>query len=207
VSQGSPLAGAFEAAVCLTNTWGTVSDKGAVLNEMKRHLGDVWVDLGRVAEPEGRAFVDALLATEPNRLGEGFREALRKHGASLDEDLIIEADFTEAGGYYAMQQLLTARPNAVFCASDMMAVGAMRAVSEAGLKIPGDIALIGFDDLPLAKRTDPQLTTVRQPIDQLGIEAVSILLDLINSGTEPPRRVILDTELIIRGSCGSYRTT
>lgn len=138
---------------------------------------------------------------------DGYRKALRKRVSGVDEALIIEGDFTEEGGYFAMRQLLHASPDAVFCASDLMAVGAMRTVREAGLKIPEDIAFVGFDDLPLAKRAEPQLTTVRQPIDQLGSEAVGILLDLINTGIEPPRRVILETDLIIRDSCGSHRWT
>jgi DNA-binding LacI/PurR family transcriptional regulator len=119
--------------------------------------------------------------------------------------LIAEGDFTEAGGYYAMQRLLPASPDAVFAASDMMALGAMRAVREAGLCIPDDIAFVGFDDLPLATMPEPQLTTVRQPIYQFGFKAVEILIDLIENGIYPARRILLDTELIIRGSCGASR--
>jgi len=86
-----------------------------------------------------------------------------------------------------------------------MAIGAMRAIREAGYCIPEDIAVVGFDDLPLTNPPDPLLTTVRQPVNQFGIMAVDILLDLIENGTYPPRRVIMDTELIIRDSCGANR--
>jgi DNA-binding LacI/PurR family transcriptional regulator len=104
-----------------------------------------------------------------------------------------------------MQNLLPAKPDAVFAAADLMAVGAMRATREASLSIPDDIAFIGFDDLPLAAYSNPPLTTVRQPIYQFGFNAVEILIDLIENNILPARRVILDTELIIRGSCGTNR--
>jgi LacI family transcriptional regulator len=134
---------------------------------------------------------------------EGYRKALVGRGRNVDEKLIIDSDFTEAGGYYAMQQLLPAKPDAVFAASDLMAIGAMRAVREAGLTIPDDIAFVGFDDIPPATQYDPQLTTVRQPIVQFGFNAVEILIDLIENGIEPPRRILMETELVIRDSCGA----
>jgi DNA-binding LacI/PurR family transcriptional regulator len=96
--------------------------------------------------------------------------------------------------------LLPAKPDAVFAAADLMALGAMRAIHEAGLNIPEDVALIGFDDLPSATYSNPPLTTVRQPIYQLGFNAVEILIDQIENHVTPARRVILDTELVIRGS-------
>jgi LacI family transcriptional regulator len=136
---------------------------------------------------------------------EGYLKALAERGRTIDESLIAEGDFTEAGGYYAMQQLLAARPDAIFTASDIMAIGAMRAVREAGLSIPGDVAFVGFDDLPMAVLPDPPLTTVRQPVYQFGYKAVEILIDLIECGIKPARRVIMTTELVIRGSCGASR--
>ncbi len=134
---------------------------------------------------------------------EGYLKALKERGRDVDEALIVEGDFTEAGGYYAMQKLLFAKPDAVFAASDIMAIGAMRAAREAGLSIPKDVAFVGFDDLPIATLSDIQLTTVRQPVIQFGIKAVELLLDLIENGLHPPRRIIMDTELIIRDSCGA----
>ncbi len=135
----------------------------------------------------------------------GFTKALSDRGVKLDEALVIEGDFTEAGGYYAMQRLLPTRPEAVFVASDLMAIGAVRAAREAGLSVPNDIALIGFDDVPLAATNDPPLTTIRQPVVQFGIRAVELLMDLIENGIHPPRHVIMDTQLIIRDSCGAIR--
>jgi LacI family transcriptional regulator len=102
-----------------------------------------------------------------------------------------------------MQQLLHRRPDAVFAASDIMAIGALRAIREVGLRVPDDLALIGFDDTPLAARTDPPLTVVRQPARQLGQMAVEILLDLIDDPEAAPQCLILPTELIVRASCGA----
>ena len=136
---------------------------------------------------------------------EGYSRALRERGFTIDETLIVDADFTEAGGYLAMQQLLPAKPDAIFAASDLMALGAMRRARDAGLEIPNDIAFVGFDDLPSAASASPQLTTMRQPIAQLGFQAVEILIELIENRIEPPYRIIMDTELIIRDSCGAYR--
>jgi LacI family transcriptional regulator len=136
---------------------------------------------------------------------DGYSKALTERGAILDENLLVEGDFTEMGGYYAMQKLILAKPDAVFAASDTMAIGAMRAARDAGLKIPEDVALVGFDDLPLATLSDIQLTTVRQPVIQFGVNVVELLIDLIENGISPPRHIIMNTELIIRNSCGASR--
>jgi LacI family transcriptional regulator len=133
----------------------------------------------------------------------GYRQALQERGVPIDEALIVTGDFTEQGGYYAARRLLTARPSALFAASDVMARGAIRALAEAGLSVPGDVAVVGFDDLPPATVTSPLLTTVRQPIRRLGAKAVETLLDVITYGAEPARRIVFDTELIIRESCGA----
>ncbi len=134
---------------------------------------------------------------------EGYLRALIESGLEIDLNLIDSGDFSETGGYDAMQRLLPAKPDAIFGASDIMAVGAMRAVLEAGLSIPEDIAFVGFDDLPLATSPRPQLTTIHQPVYQFGFKAVEILIDLIENGIYPPRRIIMDTELVIRDSCGA----
>jgi LacI family transcriptional regulator len=133
----------------------------------------------------------------------GYINALTEAGHPITEELIAKADFSEVSGYHAMQRLLPAEPDAVFAASDAMALGAIRAVQENGLKVPQDIAFVGFDDLPMASLVNVQLTTVRQPVADFGFAAFELLLDLIKNGTEPPRKVILETELVIRESCGS----
>ena len=136
----------------------------------------------------------------------GYRKALDDRGRPYEEDLVVEGDFSEAGGYIAMQRLLAVRPDAVFAASDQLALGAWRAIREAGLQVPRDIALVGFDDLLPPGAGRPRLTTIRQPVVRIGREAVSVLLDVIENGATPPRRVIFDTELVIRESCGANFT-
>ncbi|HEX8600095.1 MAG TPA: LacI family DNA-binding transcriptional regulator [Chloroflexia bacterium] len=133
---------------------------------------------------------------------EGYRLALRNRGLTPDPALIVEADFTEEGGYVAMQRLLPQAPNAVFVASDAMAIGAMRALREAGLRVPDDIAIAGFDDIPMSARMEPTLTTVRQPIQRMGSLAAETLIDMISHPHPQPRRIILPTELVIRESSG-----
>lgn len=136
---------------------------------------------------------------------EGYTKALQDRGHTIRQDLIVEGDFSEAGGYHAMLNLLKRHPDAIFAASDTMALGAIRAIQEHDLKIPEDIAVIGFDDLPMPTYNDVELTTVRQPVTEMGQKAVELLLDIIENGTEPPRHIILSTKLIIRSTCGSMR--
>ena len=137
----------------------------------------------------------------------GYRMALGDRGQEYQQDLVAEGDFTEAGGYVAMKRLLSARPEAVFAASDKLALGAWRAIREAGLQVPHDIALVGFDDLQPPGTGRSQLTTIRQPVVRMGREAVNVLLDVIENGPTPQRRVIFDTELVIRESCGANLAT
>jgi LacI family transcriptional regulator len=134
---------------------------------------------------------------------QGYRAALRSAGSSIDENLIVEGDFTEAGGFATMQKLMPHRPDAVFIASDLMAVGALRALRQAGVRVPDDVALVGFDDAPIATYSDPPLTTVRQPVYELGVTAIKHLLRLLDKDIEGPLRTILPTELVIRASCGA----
>jgi len=132
---------------------------------------------------------------------EGYHKALTEHNMPVDENLMTFGDYSHDSGYTGMKRLLPHKPDAVFCASDMMAVGALQALHEAGLRVPDDVSVIGFDDLPPAVNAAPQLTTVRQPVQQCGLAAVETLIDLLETGLEPPRHLIFQTELIIRASC------
>ncbi|MGB8645507.1 MAG: LacI family DNA-binding transcriptional regulator [Anaerolineae bacterium] len=134
---------------------------------------------------------------------EGYQMALRERGILPDPVLIASGDFTEVGAYTATRRLLPHEPDAIFCASDAMAIGVMRALREAGKRVPEDVGLAGFDDIPIAARMEPPLTTVRQPIHRTGAVAAETLIDLIQEGESRPRRVILPTELVIRSSCRS----
>jgi len=134
---------------------------------------------------------------------EGYTKALTDAGYPINPFLIAKGEFSETSGYEAMMNLLPHKPDAIFIASDLMASGAIRALQDSGLHVPEDIALVGFDDIPLAALTKIRLTTVRQPIPQIGTKAVELLIDLIENGTQPSRNYILETELIVRDSCGA----
>ncbi|GAB2933277.1 LacI family DNA-binding transcriptional regulator [Streptomyces mayteni] len=133
---------------------------------------------------------------------DGYREALRAAGKASDEELVARGDFTEESGYAAMRELLARRPalDAVFCASDPMAMGARRALRELGRSVPGDVALVGFDDSALARHMDPPLTSVRQPTEGMGRAMTRALLQLINEGGQDRPHVLLPTELVRRAS-------
>jgi LacI family transcriptional regulator len=137
---------------------------------------------------------------------EGYRQALKAHRIPVEEELIAEGDFTESSGMVAMQQLLSNSPSAVFVASDMTAIGALKALRQTGRQAPQDVALVGFDDIPIVSAIEPALTTVRQPIERMGSMAVEVLLSVLEGSLEeeaPAQRIILPTELVIRASCGS----
>ena len=134
---------------------------------------------------------------------DGYLEALRVRGLPMDPALIVEGDFSEEDGYNAMKRLIPLHPDAVFAASDQMAFGALRALREASIKVPEEIAVIGFDDLPSAAHTDPPLTTIRQPIQRTGSMAVETIIDILEHPDEIyARHIILPVELVIRRSCG-----
>jgi LacI family transcriptional regulator len=133
----------------------------------------------------------------------GYLQALLERRLPVDENLIVHGDFTESSSHEAMQRLLLHEPDAVFVASDTMALGALRALREAGKRVPEEVAMVGFDDMPQAATADPPLTTIRQPIQRAGVLAVDMLIDILGNGAVPARRIILPTELVIRASCGS----
>jgi LacI family transcriptional regulator len=151
--------------------------------------------IGLIAGPS-----DSLASEDRTR---GYLDALQERRLPVIEPLMLHGDFTEASGYEAMQRLLPREPDAVFVASDTMALGALRALREDGKRVPDEIALVSFDDMPQAATADPPLTTVRQPIRRVGELAVEMLIDILENGDAPARRLILPTELVIRASCGS----
>jgi LacI family transcriptional regulator len=134
---------------------------------------------------------------------QGYLDALARNKIKVDPHLVAEGDFSENGGYLAMQKLAAFHPTAVFVASDMMAIGAMRAIQEAGWNIPERVAVVGFDDIPNAARLVPPLTTMRQPTPRSGAMAAELLIDMIEKPSPAPRKMILTTELVIRASCGA----
>ena len=150
----------------------------------------------------------ATIGSNRNAAGDdrvtGYRKALKQHGLAWDERLVAFGDYSPESGYAGMQALLPYKPQAVFVASDTMALGALRALREAGLRVPEDIGLVGHDDLPPAVQADPPLTTVRQPIARTGQLAVDKLAQIIDaSDGTPAENSVLPVKLIVRESCGA----
>ncbi|MFJ9032399.1 LacI family DNA-binding transcriptional regulator [Streptomyces sp. NPDC102274] len=132
----------------------------------------------------------------------GYEEAVREHPAGPAPARIAHGDFTEESGRRAMAELLRLHPDldAVFAASDLMAVGALHTLRAAGRRVPEDVAVVGFDDSPLARHTDPQLTSVRQPVEEMGRTMARVLLETINDSSAAWQHVVLRTELVRRAS-------
>jgi DNA-binding LacI/PurR family transcriptional regulator len=133
---------------------------------------------------------------------EGWRSAMAAAGlAPADED-VVTGDYTVEGGYRAMLALLDREPrvDGVFAASDLMAAGALRAIAERGLSVPDDVAVVGFDDIPLAEATSPPLTTVHQSTEELGRRMAQAVVASLDGGEPPPPHVRLPTELVVRSS-------
>ncbi len=149
----------------------------------------------------------AIIASDQNTAGDdrlnGYYSALKSHGIDIDHNLVAFGDFSSIGAVQAMKKLLPHRPDAVFVSSDTMALGAMSAIREAGLQVPDDIAVVGYDDLPPAVQSLPPLTTIRQPIHRTGQLAVSTLVEVLEKKPAEPTHIILPNQLVIRHSCGA----
>ncbi|WP_346095480.1 LacI family DNA-binding transcriptional regulator [Streptomyces olivaceiscleroticus] len=133
---------------------------------------------------------------------QGWQDALREAGARPGERLVARSDFTEEGGRTAVRALLARAPelDALFVASDVMAVGALAELRAHGRRVPEDVAVVGFDDSFIARHTSPPLTTVRQPVEELGTTIARILLAEIADPDTPRQRITLPTELVVRES-------
>jgi LacI family transcriptional regulator len=136
----------------------------------------------------------------------GFTEAMAARGLKVDPALLLRGDFTEASGFRATRSLLQQSPDvtAIFAANDSMAVGALSALRDAGRNVPEDVAVVGFDDIPIAEYLSPPLTTVRVSIAHLGERAADRMFECIKAENRLyPTQQVLATELVIRRSCGS----
>ena len=144
-----------------------------------------WMDLG--------AATDRL---------EGYQSALRIHHLPEDPRLIYQGTFFQPDGYAGASDLLDLDdpPTAIFASNDVMAMGAMDAVRSRGLRVPEDISILGFDDIPQAAMVRPALTTVRQPLEQMGRLATQMLIDQLKHPDKEINRIELPTELVVRGS-------
>ena len=157
----------------------------------------------RIAHISGPARVSASVDRY-----EGYCQALRRAGILIDPDLVADGDFRQDRGYRAMNQLLDRKTGmtAVFAGSDYMALGALEAIYERGLKAPDDVAVVGFDDISFARLHLVQLTTVAQPKYDIGAIAARMLLERIGDPSvgRPSQKVVLPPKLVIRRTCGDY---
>lgn len=149
---------------------------------------------------------DERLASARDR-HRAYVETIAQHGLRNDPELSIPGDFTQQCGFVAANQLLVLAepPSAIFAANDLSAFGAIMAIREAGLRVPEDISVVGFDDIPTAAQCYPPLTTIRQPIRQVGRSAVNTLLALIAGIESASPQVTLPTELVLRASTAPSR--
>jgi LacI family transcriptional regulator len=171
------------------------SDDAAGARLATQHL----IDLGhtRIGHLAGQTTVSTGVLRR-----RGYQAALADADLASSPDHLVESGFTEEGGSRATAQLLAHRepPTALFAVTDMAAVGAYGYASRAGLRVPEDLAIVGYNDIPLAARLVPGLTTVHVPTNEFGSAAVRMLLDQIDGGPATPRRVVFTPQLMVRGS-------
>jgi LacI family transcriptional regulator len=138
----------------------------------------------------------------------GYEDALRDAGLEPSEDLVAEGDWTPQGGATATRLLLRRSPGltAIFVHSDVMAIGVLSALWQAGRRVPADVAVVSCDDIPFAEFLTPPLTTVRIPLAETGRQAVELLLRSIAGEPVPERPPLLPVELIVRDSCGGRKS-
>jgi LacI family transcriptional regulator len=148
---------------------------------------------------------DASISPDTSQRWDGFRQALGDHGVGA-EPRLLPCAFHEGGGRRAAREVLCEanRPRVLVCANDEIALGAITAAEEFGLDVPTDIAITGWDDVMAARHARPGLTTVRQPMRQLGARAARRLHERLTGDTSDPRHEVLPTQLVLRASCGSH---
>jgi len=175
-------------AVGATNWQGAYNATEYLIKLGHRRIGFItgWMDLG--------CSIDRL---------EGYRSALRTHHIPFANELVYEGTFAQPDGNAGASVFLSLPipPTAIFASNDVMAIGAMDAIRNRGLRVPEDISIIGFDDIPQASLTRPALTTVNQPLEKMGRVAAQMLLDLLNQPDQKAKRIELPTELVVRDSC------
>ena len=174
-------------------------DDRAAAAKATRHL----LDLGhrRIAHISGQP----RYSVTPDRIA-GYRQAIEAAGLVFDPEFVVPGNFEAPAGEAAARQLMSLKspPTAIFCGNDLSAIGAMTALRDLGLSVPGDISLVGFDDVREAALTDPPLTTVRQPRFELGFAAMTLLLDILGRAGDLELEQVLPVEMILRESTAPY---
>jgi DNA-binding LacI/PurR family transcriptional regulator len=221
IMRSESVAGVIISPVAETDNYSRVLlQSGVPVVAMDRRMLDLEVDTVIVRNVEGAyQAVSHLLKLGHHRIGfiggpprttsgrerrEGYGKALIEHGIESDQALIKIGDFKQAGGYRMTCELLEMNepPTAIFTVNNLTTLGALNAIHERGLRIPQDVAIIGFDDMPWAPSLDPPLTAVSQPTYELGCTAANLLLKRIADKGREITEVNLDPRLIIRDSCG-----
>jgi LacI family transcriptional regulator len=160
-----------------------------------RHLLDLGHrQIGIIAGPIG-------VATSQERV-EGYKKALLESGVAVRDDLVCEGNYRQHSGYECTCELLELpdRPTAIFACNDLMAVGALSALEDCGLKVPDDVAVVGYDDIAMASVTRPRLTTVAQPKYEMGAVACRMLIERLKNPNKPHQSIVLNPQLVIRES-------
>ena len=139
---------------------------------------------------------------------QGFFDTMAANGLEVNPDWVVDGDMTQRGGAEVAEKLLNSpdQPTAIICGNDLMAMGTIKRVQQHGLRIGHDIAVSGFDDIPIATYVNPSLTTVHQPIYEIGRKTCAMLIDIINGRTPAKAQQLLTPTLIIRDSSGPPRT-
>ncbi len=158
-------------------------------------LGATYID-----PHSGQPVFDTIRDDGKDRL-RAYQDTMKQAGLSVPRGYVQEGNYTKTSGEHAMQRLLRLkhRPSAIFAACDAMAVGAIHVAQDHGLRVPDDLSIIGFDGLPIASESNPGLTTIRQPLHEMGAAAVKLLVQLAE-GEHPPQLIPFSTQLIVRGS-------
>ena len=196
MSEGFPLIAFGRIASELDFPYLDVDGEEGVYEAVKYLIGLGHRRIGFIAPSMYLMFAEHRLA--------GYKRALQDNGLEFDPVLVVEGNLTQSGGYQRMEQLLDLEepPTAVVTGNDLMAFGAMEAAQKRGLVVGLDIAVIGFDDVPLAAYFHPTLTTIRQPIYDIGKMLSQTLIKIINGEELAQRQIILQPELVIRESSG-----
>lgn len=194
VQEGFPMAAFGRTALTEDFPFIDVDGEEGVGQAMAHLLGSGHRRIGFISPPVYLMFTEHRLA--------GYRQALERNGLGFDASLVVEGNLSQAGGYEMMGRLLDLDdpPSAVVCGNDLMALGAIHAIQERGLAVGRDVAVVGFDDIPLAEHCHPPLTTVHQPIYEIGKMVSEMVIRIIEGGELPERQIILRPQLVIRGS-------
>lgn len=151
--------------------------------------------------------ITGFVSVPAEQRSNGFMAGVKDFNLNCKEEWIVDASFYEGGGYNAMKKILSMDkwPSAIFCHSDAIAIGAIKAIKEAGLRVPEDFSTIGFDNIEICKYITPALTTIKQDSYRIGELAARQLLSMLNSPYIKLEPIVLDTELIIRESCMEFK--